>query len=298
MKLLIRTIASVLLVTLLLNGVVLNCHAHDSREHDKEMMAVLFSKTETYVRSQDTDKYIKALKYASYLTVDQFGQDGESKFNDLKSWKMKGLPSKFSDIKYEYVIPRGNSDLKVNANTHRRYTHQGWIIKYGNSEANRFWDTRKKVLLGTVNTIFEFNKAPIVIRYDNKCVDFCGIIYYVHILGDYIEADNYKKLNLLVPLAGSNDGVDMIANLREYIELVFADQKKSVDYTELMKGLEKIEKTAKPIQQSIGGVNTDEEFAEYHKCAEDLLNLLIDHIPALLKNEEFFRNVFYPNITR
>lgn len=65
-----------------------------------------------------------------------------------------------------------------------------------------------------------------------------------------------------------------------------------------MKGIEKIEKKAKPIQQSNGRVNTDEEFAEYHKYAEDLLDLLKKHMPVLLKNEDFFKNVFYPNVTR
>ena len=290
-------IASVLLITILINCFTLEGQAHpDAREHDKELMAVLFGRTETYVKNSDTDKYIKALKYASNLTIDQFGGSGEDKYDDLKKWKMKGIPSKFSDIDYKYVIPGGTT--LVNANTHRRFTHQGWIIDFGITEANKFWDTRKKVLLGTANTIFEFNKLPVVIRYDKKCECFCGIVYYVHLLGDYDEADNYKKLNLLVPLAGSNDGVDMISNLKEYIEFVFADQKRSSDYTEMIKELEKIGKTAKRIQQSTGGVNTDEEFAEYHKCAEELLELLIKHIPVLLKKEEFFRKVFYPDVTR
>ena len=261
-------------------------------------MEVLFGKTVTYVMNSDTDKYVKALKYAPALTIDQFGTTGEVKFNYLKEWKMRGIPSKFSDIKYEYVIPRGNAK-KVNANTHRRFTHQGWIVEFEYSEANKFWKTRKKVMLGTVNTIFEFSKLPIVIKPDKKCEYFCGIIYYVHILGDYMEADNFNKLEYLVPLSGSNQyGIGMTSDLKKYIEYVFADQNHSSDYIELMKGIEKIEKRAKPIQQSNGQVNTDEEFAEYHKCAEDLLELLKKHMPVLLKNEDFFKNVFYPNVTR
>lgn len=286
-----------MLAFFLINCFSLNCLAHpDSREHDKELMAVLFSKTETYTKNSDTNKYIDALKYASNLTIDQFGGSGEDKYNALKRWKMRGIPSKFSDIDYKYVIPGGTT--QISANTHRRFTHQGWIIDFGITEANKFWDTRKKVLLGTVNTIFEFNKMPIVIKHDKECEYFCGIIYYVHLLGDYDEADNYKKLNLLVPLAGSNDGVDMISNLREYIEYVFVEQKQSSDYKDLMEDLDKIEKTARPIQQSSGGVNTDEEFDKYKKCSDDLLNSLIQHLPVLLKNEEFFSNVFYPDITR
>ena len=261
-------------------------------------MEVLFGKTGSYGKNPKANDDITALKLASYLTIDQFGTVGEDQFNDLKRFKMKGIPSKFSDIKYEYTIPRGNSNKKVEANTHRRYTHQGWKIQYGSSEANRFWEKRKTVLLGTVNTIFEFSKLPVVIRPAKKCEYFCGIIYYVHILGDYDEAKSYKNLNLLAPLSGSNDGVDITSNLKEYIEFVFDDQSHSSDYIELMNGIEKIEKRAKPIQQSNGQVNTDEEFAEYHKCAEDLLELLKKHMPVLLKNEDFFKNVFYPNVTR
>ena len=42
-------------------------------------------------------------------------------------------------------------------------------------------------------------------------------------------------------------------------------------------------------------IDKDEEFQEYHQYALDLMELLQDHMPRLLKNEEFFRNVFYPN---
>ena len=281
-----------LLLAVLLGNLHQDCLASGRGKHEKDLMEVLFGKTGSYVKSPKTDVYIKALKNASYLTIDQFGNDGKEEYDFLKKKEMKGIPSKFSDINYEYTIPKGNSNKKVEANTHRRYTHQGWIIQYGSSEANRFWEKRKTVLLGTVNTIFEFSKLPVVIRPAKKCEYFCGIIYYVHILGDYKEADNYKKLVLLAPLSGSNDGVDITSNLKEYIELVFDDQSHSSDYIELMKGIEKIEKKAKPIQQSNGQVNTDEEFAEYHKCAEDLLDLLKKHMPVLLKNEDFFKNVF------
>ena len=45
------------------------------------------------------------------------------------------------------------------------------------------------------------------LAFDPKCDSFCAVVYYTHILGDYDEADNYKKLALLIPLAG-HDGTD------------------------------------------------------------------------------------------
>ena len=284
-------------MAVLVGSINLDCLAYEGGKHDQDLMEVLFGAAGPSVRSSDIDKFVKALKYAPALTIDQFGTTGNVKFNYLKEKKMKGIPSKFSDIKYEYVIPRENAK-KVDANRHRQFTHEGWEIDFKNSEANKFWKTRKKVMLGTVNTIFGFNKLPVVIKHDIKCEYFCGIIYYVHILGDYMQADNYSKLEYLVPLSGSGNGVYMTSDLKEYIKVLFEDQSHSTDYVELLKGIEKIEKRAKPIQQSTGGVNSDEEFTEYHKCAEDLLELMKKHIPVLLKNEEFFREVFYPDVTR
>ena len=87
----------------------------------------------------------------------------------------------------------------------------------------------------------------------------------------------------------------MIPALQEYIEILFQDQKSSPDYKDLKEGLDDIGDKAGRLVRSTGGVNTDGEFQEYHQYALDLMELLQDHMPRLLKNEEFFRNVFYPN---
>ena len=34
----------------------------------------------------------------------------------------------------------------------------------------------------------------------------------------------------------------------------------------------------------------------YHKCANDILNSLQNHLPVLLKQEDYFKQVFYPTI--
>ena len=89
---------------------------------------------------------------------------------------------------------------------------------------------------------------------------------------------------------------NMIPALEEYIEILFEDQKSCDDYKDLMDGLDDLAKNARKIEDSVGGVNTDEEFEEYHQYADDILDLLIEHLPALLKKEAFFKEVFYPDL--
>ena len=91
------------------------------------------------------------------------------------------------------------------------------------------------------------------------------------------------------------DRNDMITALKGYVETLFPDQTKSKHYKDLMKGLDDISENAGKLVKSVGGVNSDEEFEEYHQYADDLMDLLIEHIPSLLKEEAFFKEVFYCN---
>lgn len=272
------------------------CYAHPTAgEHNDELESVLFVWGYSKYQSTEIKNYVTAIEYASYLTIDQFGGKGEEQYNMLKAWKMGGLPLRFKTIDYS-EDPLGNGK-KINANTHRRFTHQGWDREYEIQGVKKFWNNRRNVLLGTVNTIFDLKKLSSITGYSDTCNSLCGIIYYVHILGDHIEADNYNKISLLIDLAGHSgtDKNDIITALREYIRILFKDQENASDYKDLMKGLDRIEKNAGKLVRSVGGVNTEEEFQEYHQYAEELLALLEEHIPVLLKQEEFFKTVFYPS---
>lgn len=289
-----KYLLTILTVILIIFSSTAPCYAHENAsEHDKELESVLFESGYSKYQSEKIKNYVTALEYASNLTIDQYGGTGKDKFNALKAWGMKGLPLRFDTIDYSEDL-FGNGK-KINPNTHRMYTHQGWDIDYGNAKVNKFWKARKTVLLGTVNTVFDFGAFPPIVGYNDQCNSLAGIIYYVHILGDYAEADKKEKIQQLATLAGRTDGCDMIPALQEYIGVLFADQQSSRDYKELMDGLDDIADRAAPIYRSTGGVNTDEEFQKYHQYAEDLMGLLQKHMPGLLKNEEFFKKVFYPD---
>ena len=294
MKNYIKSILTITLACILAISSLITCYAHPTaEEHDKELEAVLFERGYSKYQSKTIKEYVTALEYASNLAIDQYGGSGKDKYRELKRLRMGGLPLRFDTIDYsEDLVGNGK---KINPNTHRKNTHQGWDIEYGNSKVNKFWESRRTILLGTVNSIFRFGKLSAITGYSDKCNSLAGIIYFVHILGDYVEANSKDKILYLTDLSGRIDGADMIPALQNYIDILFQDQKSSQDYKDLKKGLDDIGEKAGKIVRSTGGVNTDEEFQEYHQYAVDLLELLQEHMPRLLKNEEFFKNVFYPN---
>ncbi len=297
MKKAVRALTILVLIITIVSTNTLYCFAHPyAFQHNKELEAVLFEEGYSKYQSDTIRNYVTALEYASYLAIDQFGGSGEYQFSFLKTMKMGGLPLRFSTIDYSEDLM--GSGKQINANTHRLYTHQGWDREYENASVRKFWDARRNILLGTINTVLGFSRLPGLFGYSDKCNSLAGIIYYVHILGDYIEADTYKKVSILQDLAGheKTDGNDMISYLSQYVEILFEDQRDSVAYKELVDGLEAIAKDAGTLVNSFGGVNTEEEFEQYHQCAIDLLELLKAQIPTLLKGEDHFRSVFYPNI--
>lgn len=295
----------VLVVSVVILGLIqsMNCWAHPSAyEHDDELEAVLFEPGFSEYKSNKIKENVKALEYASYITVDQFHGNGKEQFEYLKKLDINGLPFSFSSIDYYEDLSgktkEDGSKVQISANNHRKYTHQGWERQYENKNVNKFMEKRRNVLMATVNYVFDFRTVTFIRGYDDKCKSLSGIIYYTHILGDYAEADDYKKISFLIPLAEGKDKDKeyMIPNIKKYIEVLFANQLSDADYKALVKELDSIEKKASKIESSTGGVNTDEEFELIHEYASDVLETLIKYIPGLLKDEEFFKKVFYPEV--
>ena len=291
----IKTHLAFLLIVIAALTSVIPCYAHPTAaEHNKELESVLFESGYSKYQSPQIKNYVKAIEYASYLTIDQFGGSGQEHYRFLKSQRMGGLPIRFSTIDYMYDLT-GNG-RQINANTHRHITHQGWDRDYEIRKEQSFWQARRRVLLGTINSILDFGAFSGPLGYDDRCNALCGVIYYVHILGDYDEADKYTKISSLIQLAGRSDTdqMDMITQLKGHFEVLFADQTSSDTYKNLMRDLNDIDEGASRLARSTGGVNTDEEFTEYHQYADDLLETLIKYVPVLLKKEQFFKEVFYP----
>ena len=66
-----------------------------------------------------------------------------------------------------------------------------------------------------------------------------------------------------------------------------------IKYLTLKNKLLKLDGNLKKIVQSEGGINTVVKYRKYVKYARDLMNILEKNIPNLLREEEFFAQVYY-----
>ena len=121
-----------------------------------------------------TAEEMKMLLDAVYLCGEQHDGLGREKHTNLTTKKVLFLPS-FSelDIKEE--------DLS-------KCAHNSW--DYECLENKKAQSNRKKVLQRTVNTVFDFGIINNIFGSSSgQCDDFSALLYYTHILSDYIAAD-------------------------------------------------------------------------------------------------------------
>lgn len=273
--------------------------AHDKAlDHYKDLERVLFGRE---LQGREREGAIKLLEYASALALDQFSTremtetgkriSGTEKLLFLKTSGVRGIPSKIEEI-----------DFIASAKTHQSYTHRGWDHDYIDDKAN--WNVRKKLLLATVEHVFDFDflsgtfLGEVVSRgYDKRCNSFAALVYYVHILGDLVEAKNYKAVQskLVIPLAQAHPGEsnrDIFYELDQHLPIIFREQKNSRTYKSLISDLRELALEARALAGEVGGVNKDEKFEKYHKHIVKTMETLEQYIPRLLQNEEFFTKVF------
>lgn len=268
-------------------------HAHSAPEHWTDMSRALFGCENFGIgKPSEVREAFVMIKYASQLCIDQFGKDaGKAYLQRLHKQRIAGMPDKISEIA---LYPMHND--------HRAYTHLGWEYQYSNDSRNPDWSTerwprRQKIMLATVECIFDFNSIPNFIDpsswlgSDQRCICFCELIYYIHILGDHIEY-NYitynKGKDQVMPIA-SVRGDNVISEIIATFPVLFSDS----DYSELQNELNAISSKLISILNDPDNMRTEEGFKLYHEQAEKVLEKLEQHLPRLLKSEPFFYNVFY-----
>jgi hypothetical protein len=181
--------------------------------------------------------------------------------------------------------------------THQRYTHRGWDfitypVNYGKNNYNfqDIWERRKGLLLSTVDRIFEFQENEMI-----KKESFAALIYYTHILGDHIGNTSKNTLVNKMQLNGSRRGgnmarSDIIWELEYHIPHLFREQANAPEYKALMNYFEKNRVSNPPFVYS--NTISDDDFKKLQKLTGEVLDELIKNIPALLKKEIFFTQVF------
>lgn len=111
---------------------------------------------------------------AVYLCCEQSDNQGQDKIDYLKKNKVSGVPVLSAiNIKNEQLI---------------ECSHSKWDAVYPAAKKNQA--NRKKVLRNTVNKVFDFGFVNNIFGSNKgKCDDFSSLLYYSHILADYLADD-------------------------------------------------------------------------------------------------------------
>lgn len=285
---------SLCMVVMICLSCVIPVYAHNRDVHDGDIEYVLFGDREYKNTHPLAAEKIQAIEDAAYLCIDQYNGSGKDTLENLKKEKISDIPDSIKVI-----------DFKSNY-THRYYTHRGWNVTTNSDKAH--WPRRQKILINTVdkelfsNSKSLISKVPVLSNIfaneemkenRRKCESFSVLIYYVHILGDHDEAKEYSSLAAVDPLTNLNDrdNPGVIPDLVKYCGILFEDQEDTYTYKNFMQELEELENQSDKLTSSKGGINTDEKFESYHQYANDLLNVLGEYIPGMLKKEYFFKNM-------
>ena len=141
------------------------------------------SQTNTYVTqilfgdsalSMAENENAKMLTSALYLCSEQSDNQGQDKRKLLKEKKVPGVPSL--------------SKLNIPGSGLSKCSHNSWEYVYEDAPKNQA--SRKQVLRNTVNKVFDFGFISNVFgSKGGKCNSFCALLYYSHILADYLDED-------------------------------------------------------------------------------------------------------------
>ena len=283
-----KSIIHLLIVLMVLQSCCLTVLAHDRKEHDADIESVLFGNTEYKNTHPIVSEKIQYLEDATYLCVDQFNGSGAAELKNLQNAGISDMPNTIKEFDFS-----GNY-------SHRSNTHRGWNVSY---PSNSHWDIRQRILRNTVNEIvFKTSDTPfswLPWRSGEKNTkkqseSFCVLLYYTHVIGDHIEAKKYQDLAYIDHLTNLNDpnNPGIIPDLIKYSEVLFESQKNTYKYNSYIREMTRLKDRSDQLERSVGGVNTEEKFVEYHQVAIDLLQVLRTHIPELLRNEDFFSKTF------
>ena len=286
-----RRVICVILSLVLLVLTAVPALAHDREKHDEELEYVLFRDRHYADSHPTTGIIVKRIEDASYLAIDQYNGSGKTELANLLAENIPGMPKLIEEIDFS-----GNY-------AHRNYTHRGWNVTY---DEKAHWPLRQTILKNTVRSKL-FSKVESPLGWfpwlsdqiygdgnEKQCEAFAVLVYYVHILGDHIEAEKHTALAYVAPLSNSHDrdNPGIIPDLIQYMPILFESQTDSEQYKSFIQDLQSLANIADRLYTGTGGVR-EEQFPEYHQCALDLLETLATYIPDLLKKEQFFHSTFY-----
>lgn len=278
--------------------------AHGEPGHDADLKNVLFDGGDS-----GNEEALDHLEEAMYLCLDFNSMEpkGGEYLENLRAYGVAGLPDKPDDIN----LPGGSK--------HQKYTHRGWDKQSTyfqgekNAELKKKWELRKEILINTSYKVFGYSPAPGFLAWtplgdegrEKKHQSFAALVYYVHVLGDYvaIEDEHWKSFSVhatKIPFASPErtGDIDIFSELEKHLAIVFADQKDGYQYDQLLKDIDGVASKSRKLAGSEGGINTLDKFQEAHGYAVELMDVLsgksghANRVHDLLMYEESFTNAF------
>jgi len=166
-----KRVSALLLAIVLLFIIGSTAFACDEKQTDTYVTQILFGDR---ALSRSSDEKVKMLLAALYLCSEQSDGLGQDKIDYLKQHKVSGVPTLSSlDIKGAYIL---------------ECSHNSWEYEYAGAKKNQ--NNRRTVLQHTVNKVFNFGLFNNLFGSGSgKCNSFAALLYYSHILSDYLADD-------------------------------------------------------------------------------------------------------------
>ena len=252
--------------------------AKSKEGHDDDLHEVLFGKNyDEYERNDliNEDK-IKKLDAACYLLLD-YCKSKNNTAQGEKALRELGISNIFNITLKQMDTPGGPH--------HERFTHLGWDEKWyqgGKNAVKAFKFRRDSIMLESVHTKI-FNDPFITRRQAELFAKFC---YYVHIVGDHEnnEAGTAKDLMMLVQRANAKKQETVIDELISICTELFMYQDSSI----LVGKLRIIRDNTRTIDDT-----KEPGKSQVREIAENVLDILKQYVPDLLRDWEPFVENFY-----
>ncbi len=125
--------------------------------------------------SHQSDEKVEMLFSALFICSEQSDGLGQDKLTFLKNHRVSGIPTL--------------SKIDIKSDALQECSHNTWEHIYAaNKKAQA---SRKKVLQNTVNKVFDFGLfSNLFGSSSGKCNSFAALLYYSHILADYLSDDS------------------------------------------------------------------------------------------------------------
>lgn len=156
-------------ILLLCNTTVVQ--ACDENQSNTYITQILFGDDAS---SHDSDEDVKMLLDAIYICCEQADNLGQDKLDYLKKQKVNQVPSL--------------ANINIKSDSLLECSHNYWEYEYAANK--KVQEKRKKILLNTVNEVFDFGTISNLFgSKSGKCNSFSAFLYYSHLLSDYLADD-------------------------------------------------------------------------------------------------------------